>query len=265
MAYTAIVGASGYSGQETLDRVLAHPELDLFALGSDSLAGQPAGALDPRLSRNGASRAPAFVPNEEALRSGADLVFVCLDHERAAELDPPSPRRRRRSLRWAPAEGRRRLYRLVRLRPPARRRARELVLRHPGAAAADRAPRIQPRLLRDGRPARAPAAAQCRRPGGRRRRREVRGLGRRHGPEAELPCQRRARERLGVQGRCTPARARDRAGARLSGLLRPPPAAAPPRAHRHVLRARRSARPRRASCSRLRTRPRRRSRYCPRT
>ncbi len=90
MAYTAIVGASGYSGQETLDRVLAHPELDLFALGSDSLAGQPAGALDPRLSRNGASRAPAFVPNEEALRSGADLVFVCLDHERAAELDPPS-------------------------------------------------------------------------------------------------------------------------------------------------------------------------------
>ena len=27
----AIVGASGYSGQETLDRVLAHPELDLIA------------------------------------------------------------------------------------------------------------------------------------------------------------------------------------------------------------------------------------------
>ncbi len=39
---TAILGASGYSGQETLDRVLAHPELELVALGSDSLAGQPA-------------------------------------------------------------------------------------------------------------------------------------------------------------------------------------------------------------------------------
>jgi len=90
VAYTAIIGASGYSGQETLDRVLAHPELDLFALGSDSLAGQPAGALDPRLSRNGARRAPAFVSNAEALQSGADLVFVCLDHERAAELEPPS-------------------------------------------------------------------------------------------------------------------------------------------------------------------------------
>jgi len=89
MAYTAIVGASGYSGQETLDRVLAHPELDLLALGSDSLAGQPAHALDPRLRRNG-TQAPAFVTNEEALASGADLVFLCLEHERAAELEPPA-------------------------------------------------------------------------------------------------------------------------------------------------------------------------------
>jgi len=89
MAYTAIIGASGYTGQETIDRVLAHPELDLFALGSDSLAGMPAGSLDPRLARNGARRAPAFVTNDEALASGADLVFVCLDHERAAALEPP--------------------------------------------------------------------------------------------------------------------------------------------------------------------------------
>jgi N-acetyl-gamma-glutamyl-phosphate reductase len=90
MAYAAVIGASGYSGQETLDRVLAHPELDLFALGSDSLAGSAASALDPRLSRNGGSRAPAFVTNQEALASGADLLFVCLDHERAAALEPPA-------------------------------------------------------------------------------------------------------------------------------------------------------------------------------
>ena len=37
VAYTAIIGASGYTGQETLDRVLAHPELELYAVGSDSL------------------------------------------------------------------------------------------------------------------------------------------------------------------------------------------------------------------------------------
>ena len=89
MTTTAIVGASGYSGQETLDRVLAHPELELLALGSDSLAGKPAQALDPRLSRNG-TQAPGFVTNEEALACGAELVFLCLDHERAAALDPPA-------------------------------------------------------------------------------------------------------------------------------------------------------------------------------
>ena len=33
---TAILGASGYSGQETLDRVLRQPELEVVALGSDA-------------------------------------------------------------------------------------------------------------------------------------------------------------------------------------------------------------------------------------
>ncbi len=80
---TTILGASGYSGQETLDRVLAHPELDLVALGSDSLAGQGASVLDPRLNGN----APAFVSNDAAVAAGAELVFCCLDHERAALLD----------------------------------------------------------------------------------------------------------------------------------------------------------------------------------
>ena len=83
---TAILGASGYSGQETLDRVLAHPELELVALGSDSLAGSPASVLDPRL--NGSL--PAFVGNEDALAAGAELVFCCLEHERAAAIEPPA-------------------------------------------------------------------------------------------------------------------------------------------------------------------------------
>jgi N-acetyl-gamma-glutamyl-phosphate reductase len=90
MLSAAIVGASGYSGQETLDRVLAHPELALVALGSDSLAGRPAAALDPRLARNGHAATPGFVPNDEALAAGADVVFLCLDHERAAAVEPPA-------------------------------------------------------------------------------------------------------------------------------------------------------------------------------
>ncbi len=89
MFHTAIVGASGYVGQEVLDRVLAHPELELFALGSDSLAGRAAAELDPRLARNGTC-VPAFVTNAEALASGADLLFVCLDHLSAAGMEPPA-------------------------------------------------------------------------------------------------------------------------------------------------------------------------------
>jgi N-acetyl-gamma-glutamyl-phosphate reductase len=90
MAYAVIVGASGYTGQETLDRVLAHPELDLYAVGSDTLAGRDATALDPRLNRNGGKRVPVFIPNEYALDCGADVTFVCLPHEEAAALKPPS-------------------------------------------------------------------------------------------------------------------------------------------------------------------------------
>src|SRR3954469_15101277 len=85
MATAALLGCAGYAGQETLDRLLTHPDLEPIALGSDSLAGRPASALDPRL--NGSL--PAFVPNEDALAAGADVVFLCLGHEEAAALEPP--------------------------------------------------------------------------------------------------------------------------------------------------------------------------------
>ena len=86
MPTAAIIGCSGYTGQETLDRVLAHPELDLLALGSDSLAGELASALDIRLN----GLLPAFVSNADALASGADVLFVCLGHDEAAALEPPA-------------------------------------------------------------------------------------------------------------------------------------------------------------------------------
>src|SRR5690348_3855755 len=85
MSAAAILGCAGYTGQETLDRVLAHPQLELVALGSDSLAGKPAAALDPRL--NGSL--PAFAPNAEAAAAGADVLFLCLENAEAAAFDPP--------------------------------------------------------------------------------------------------------------------------------------------------------------------------------
>jgi N-acetyl-gamma-glutamyl-phosphate reductase len=85
MPTAAIIGCAGYTGQETLDRLLAHPALEPVALGSDSLAGRPPAALDPRL--NGSL--PAFVSNAEAATSGADVLFLCLGHEDAAAFAPP--------------------------------------------------------------------------------------------------------------------------------------------------------------------------------
>src|SRR5689334_4079914 len=87
IADVSIVGSAGYTGQETLDRVLGHPGLRLVAVGSDSLAGEPGGALDPRLA--GAAM-PSFVTNEEALVHGADVTILCLSHEAAAAIEPPA-------------------------------------------------------------------------------------------------------------------------------------------------------------------------------
>src|SRR5215211_8482879 len=85
MRTAAILGTNGYTGQETLDRLLAHSELEVVVLGSDSLAGEAASALDVRL--NGSL--PPFVTNEEARHADADVVFCCLGHEQAAALEPP--------------------------------------------------------------------------------------------------------------------------------------------------------------------------------
>jgi N-acetyl-gamma-glutamyl-phosphate reductase len=85
MPTAAIIGCAGYAGQETLDRVLAHPALEPVALGSNSYAGKPAFALDPRLDGS----LPEFVTNAEAAGAGADVVFLCLGHEDAAAFDPP--------------------------------------------------------------------------------------------------------------------------------------------------------------------------------
>jgi len=90
MPYVSVVGAAGYTGQEALDRVLGHPELELYAVGSDSLAGQDATALDPRLNRNGGKRVPRLITNAAALACEADVTILCLPHEDAASVVLPS-------------------------------------------------------------------------------------------------------------------------------------------------------------------------------
>ena len=86
MADVSIVGAAGYTGQETLDRVLGHPELELVAVGSDSLAGRPAAR-----STRGSLRRDAGVRHERGgARPRADVTIVCLSHEAAAAIEAPA-------------------------------------------------------------------------------------------------------------------------------------------------------------------------------
>src|SRR2546423_125476 len=56
MIPTAVIGAAGFSGQETLDRVLVHPDLELVALGSDSLVAGGV-VVDAKSGVSGAGRA----------------------------------------------------------------------------------------------------------------------------------------------------------------------------------------------------------------
>ena len=149
MPYVSIVGAAGYTGQETLDRVLAHPELELYAVGSDSLAGSDATSLDPRLNRNGGKRVPRLITNEAALACEADVTFVCLPHEDAACPRAAVARDRRRSLRRPPAVRSDAVRGVVRLHAPEARGSRRVVVRIARALPAERTGHREPRLLRD--------------------------------------------------------------------------------------------------------------------
>ena len=152
--------------------------------------------------------AAAFVTNAEAAASGADVLFLCLDNDEAAAFEPPA------DTVVVDLSG---AHRLARPRPRARlvRQQRPA----PGATACPSSPRPQGPLIAN--PGCYATAALLALGAARRRdrrgdrRREVRRL--RRGPVAEGVVARRlrARELLAVRGRRAPARAGDRAAARL--------------------------------------------------
>ena len=204
-----------------------------------------ASALDPRLNGD----LPPFVPNAEALAAGADVVFLCLGHEEAAAPRAAGCRGRRRPLRRAPPARRVAVPGVVRLRAsrgpapgatacPSSSRPSRRSIANPGCYATAALLALAP-LAGAIDPASVVVDAKS----------GVSGAGR--GLKASSHAGLRPREPLAVPRRHAPARARDRAGARLPGLLRPASAARAPRSARHVLRA--AARPTCARCSRTPT------------
>jgi N-acetyl-gamma-glutamyl-phosphate reductase len=86
----AIVGASGYSGEELVRLLLHHPHVQLTAVTSRQSAGQTVAQVFPRFASHPSSRSLRFTePNAELLAKQADVVFLALPHGVAAEFAVP--------------------------------------------------------------------------------------------------------------------------------------------------------------------------------
>lgn len=82
----AIVGASGYSGEELVHRLLHHPQAELAAVTSRQYAGQTLAHIFPRFAGQGVADTLQFTePDPAALAAAAEIVFLALPHGVAAE------------------------------------------------------------------------------------------------------------------------------------------------------------------------------------
>ncbi len=85
MIKTAIYGASGYTGQELLRILSCHPEAEIVALTSRTLAGQTIGSVYPHLC----GLPLTFTDlSPEAVAELADVIFLALPHNAAMKAAP---------------------------------------------------------------------------------------------------------------------------------------------------------------------------------
>lgn len=90
MKKVAIIGASGYSGEELVRLLLCHPLVELVAATSRQYAGQTVAQVFPRFAHLPRARTLRFTdPNAELLARQAELVFLALPHGVAAEYAVP--------------------------------------------------------------------------------------------------------------------------------------------------------------------------------
>lgn len=90
MKKVAIVGASGYSGEELVRLLLNHPQVELTTVTSRQSAGQTVAQVFPRFASHPKSKALRFTePNAELLAKQAEIVFLALPHGVAAEFAVP--------------------------------------------------------------------------------------------------------------------------------------------------------------------------------
>jgi N-acetyl-gamma-glutamyl-phosphate reductase len=86
----AVIGASGYSGEELVRLLLHHPHAELVAVTSRQNAGQTLAQVFPKFASHPKSKTLRFSePNAGSLAKQADVVFLALPHGVAAEYAGP--------------------------------------------------------------------------------------------------------------------------------------------------------------------------------
>ena len=90
MKNVAIVGASGYSGEELVRLLLSHPQAELTAVTSRQYAGQTLAQVFPKFANHPRAKTLHFSePKVELLAKSAQIVFLALPHGVAAEFAVP--------------------------------------------------------------------------------------------------------------------------------------------------------------------------------
>jgi N-acetyl-gamma-glutamyl-phosphate reductase len=86
----AIVGASGYSGEELVRLLLSHPHVELTAVTSRQYAGQSLAQVFPKFANHPRAKELRFSePKAELLAKQAQIIFLALPHGVAAEFAVP--------------------------------------------------------------------------------------------------------------------------------------------------------------------------------
>ena len=89
-AKVAVVGASGYIGEELVRLLLAHPHVDLVAATSRQFAGKTLAQVFPRFSHDEKAKTLKFVESDPAkLGRMAEIISLALPHGLAAEFAKP--------------------------------------------------------------------------------------------------------------------------------------------------------------------------------